>query len=74
MGGYYEAYALGPKDEVSQFWDQEPKGVINPNAISPGVGDEYIPTDDVFLMAAEPSKMWHQNYLYVVDNIINIIK
>jgi hypothetical protein len=56
MGGYYEEYALGPEDEVSQVWDQGPMGEINSDAIAPGVGDELMQTDDVFLMGVEPSE------------------
>jgi hypothetical protein len=56
MGGYYEEYALGPEDEVSQFWEQGPMGEINLNAIAPGVGEVSMLPDDIFLMGAEPSE------------------
>ena len=62
MGGYYEAYALGPEDEVSQVWVQGPIGELNPDAIAPGVGDKSRPTDDVFLMGAELSKSGTEAY------------
>jgi hypothetical protein len=56
MGGYYEEYALAPEDEVAQFLDQGPIGVVDTNAQGTGFTDEFMVSEGDVLMDVESVK------------------
>ena len=56
MGGYYEAYALAPEDEVAQVLDQGPIGVVDTNAQGPGFANEFMASEGNVLMNVESVK------------------
>jgi hypothetical protein len=59
IGGYYEDYTLAPEDEVAQFLDQGPIGVVDTNAPGPGFTDEF--TDEFTASEA--------NLLMIVESV-----
>jgi hypothetical protein len=56
IGGYYEDYTLAPEDEVAQFLDQGPIGVVDTNAPGPGFTDEFMASEGNLLMNVESVK------------------
>jgi hypothetical protein len=50
MGGYYEAYALAPEEEVAQVLDQGAVGVEDTHAVGPGGADTLQPSEGNMLM------------------------
>lgn len=50
MGGYYEAYALAPEEEVAQVLDQGAIGVEDTHAVGPGGAGSLHPSEGNMLM------------------------